>query len=78
MAKKTAPTPESEAATPAADASARYTKAQIVASKKYRAYRDVLAVALKDGAFYTAEEIQAKLEAFLKRPVQNQTNGKGN
>lgn len=71
MAKKAAP----EAATPAADAPARYTKAQIVASKKYRAYRDVLAVVLKDGE-YTAEEIKSKVDAFLRRPIQDQTNGR--
>lgn len=57
---------------------ALYSRAQAVASEKYRPQRDAVAVALKDGELYTAEEIQTKLEAFLKRPVQNQTNGKGN
>lgn len=49
-----------------------HTKSQFVASKKYRKYRDIVAVALKDGQLYTAAEVDEIIDAFLKRQVEKE------
>lgn len=49
-----------------------HTKSQFVASKKYRKYRDIVAVALKDGRLYTAAEVDEIIDAFLKRQVEKE------
>lgn len=54
-----------------------FTREQVLASKKYRPYCDVLGVVLEDGRQYTAQEIETVKEDFLKRPVKEQINGEG-
>ncbi len=56
---------------------AKFTKRQIISSERYRRYRDVLAVILSDGAAYSHKEIKKALDGFLKKPVKNKINGKG-
>lgn len=51
-----------------------FPKIAILGAKRYREYRDVLAVVLSDGKAYTHEEIKAKLDQFLARPVKEVTN----
>lgn len=54
-----------------------YTRAQVMESQKYRPYRDVLGVMLKDGKQYTAVEIEERKDEFLKRPIEEKINKKG-
>lgn len=49
-----------------------YTKTQILQSKKYRQYKDVLAVILSNNKNYTHEEIQRELDKFLSAPIKEQ------
>lgn len=56
---------------------AKFTKTQLVQSKKYRQYRDVLTVILSDDASYTHKEVKQALDKFLKTPVRNKINKKG-
>ncbi|MEK5070256.1 hypothetical protein [Sporosarcina sp. FSL K6-1508] len=46
-----------------------FTKQQVVGSKKYGRYRDVLNAILKDDKTYTRVEVEKKLETFLKGKV---------
>lgn len=56
---------------------AKFTKTQLVQSKKYRQYRDVLTVILSDSASYTHKEVKQALDKFFKTPVKNKINQKG-
>lgn len=56
---------------------AKFTKEQIIQSKKYRQWRDSLAVALSENKRYTHDEIKQALDEFLTRPVVNRKNKKG-
>lgn len=47
----------------------KYSKEQLLESDKYKAKRDFLTAALKDGE-YTFEEVDKKIEAFTKRKVK--------
>lgn len=51
-----------------------YTKEQIINSKKYYQYRDVLAVVLSEDKTYTHDEIKQKLDAFLHKPIKEKRN----
>ncbi len=51
-----------------------FTKMQILESKKYRQYKDVLAVILSDEKTYTHEEIEQDLEYFLSAPIKEKIN----
>lgn len=51
-----------------------YTKTQILQSKKYRQYKDVLAVILSNNKNYTHEEIQRELDKFLSTPIKEEKN----
>lgn len=51
-----------------------YTKTQILQSKKYRQYKDVLAVILSNNKNYTHEEIQRELDKFLSAPIKEEKN----
>ena len=42
-----------------------YTKTQILQSKKYRQYKDILAVILSNNKNYTHEEIKQELDKFF-------------
>jgi len=48
----------------------KFTKAQILKSKKYLPSRNVLAVILEDGREYGHEEIEAELNEFMKKKVK--------
>lgn len=51
-----------------------YTKEQIVNSKTYRQYRDVLAVVLSEDKTYTHDEIKQKLDEFLHKSIKEKRN----
>ena len=47
----------------------KYSKQQIINSKQYSAYKDVLQAILKDTKQYTNEEVNKNIEDFMKRKV---------
>lgn len=47
----------------------KFSKQQLVASKKYSVQRDVLNALLEDGQVYTFDEVDRKLKEFLKGKV---------
>ena len=49
---------------------AKYTKAQILAAKKYRNRRDLLGVLLVDDREYELEEVEQAMNEFLKGKVK--------
>ena len=51
-----------------------YTKTQILQSKKYRQYKDILAVILSNNKNYTHEEIKQELDKFLSTLIQEEKN----
>lgn len=54
----------------------KYTKAQVVASAKYRPYRDIFGASLENGKEYTAAELEKIKNDFLKKPIIEKVNGK--
>lgn len=59
-----------QTANPPAAAEKRYTKRQLLASEKYRARRDLLSVLLSDEKTYTASEVNALADNYLKGRVK--------
>ena len=51
-----------------------YTKTQILQSKKYRQYKDILSVILSNNKNYTQEEIKQELDKFLSTPIKEEKN----
>lgn len=47
----------------------RYSKKQLVSSKKYASNRDLLQVLLEDNKSYTLKEVENKIKEFKKRRV---------
>lgn len=47
-----------------------FTKKQLIAAKRYRDRRDLLAAILEDGKEYTAEQADALVNDFLKGKVK--------
>ena len=47
----------------------RYSKKQLVSSKKYASNQDLLQVLLKDDGLYTLDEVESKLNEYKKRSV---------
>lgn len=47
----------------------QYSKKQIVNSKRYSNYKDLLQAILKDDENYTTNEVDKKIENFMKRKV---------
>lgn len=47
-----------------------FTKAQLLASKRYAGRRDALAALLKDGNVYTLAEVDKALGQFMKGKVK--------
>lgn len=47
----------------------RYSKKQLVSSKKYASNRDLLQVLLEDNKSYTLKEVENKINEFKKRRV---------
>lgn len=48
----------------------KFSKEQLVASKKYSLHRDVLNALLEDGKVFTFDEVDQKLNDFLKGKVK--------
>lgn len=48
----------------------KYSKEQLVGSDRYMKRRDLLGVLLKDGERYTLEEVDAKLDNYMKGKVK--------
>lgn len=53
-----------------------YTRDQVLQSTKYRQYRDIAGIVLENGQQYTADEIQSKIDAFLKKPIEEKVSGR--
>lgn len=47
-----------------------YTKAQLLASKKYANRQDILNALLEDGKTYTTAQVDALIEKFMKGQVK--------
>lgn len=47
-----------------------YTKAQLLASKKYANRQDVLNALLEDGKTYTTDQVDALIEKYMKGQVK--------
>ena len=47
----------------------KYSKKQLVSSKKYANNKDLLQVLLEDNCYYTFEEVESKINEFKKRSV---------
>lgn len=48
----------------------RFTKEQILSSKRYRDNRDLLQAVLEDSGAFTLEEVEKKIESYRKGRVQ--------
>lgn len=46
-----------------------YSKKQLLKSKKYAQYRDLIQVLLKDDCYYTFKEVDNQINEFKKRRV---------
>ena len=47
----------------------RYSKKQLVSSKKYASNKDLLEVLLNDNDLYTFEEVESQINEYKKRSV---------
>ncbi len=47
----------------------KYTKEQILASKRFRFKKDAVDALLEDDKSYTIEEVESKIEEFYKKEV---------
>lgn len=47
-----------------------YTKAQLLASKKYANRQDILNALLEDGKTYTTDQVDALIEKYMKGQVK--------
>ncbi len=56
---------------------ATYTRDQVLQSAKYRQYRDIAGVVLEEEKLYTAEDIQKRIDEFLKMPIKEELNKRG-
>jgi len=72
MTKKseTAETAEKDEVESAVVESAAFDKRQLIKSKRYQQYRDLLTVLLKDNVQYTHEEIGTIINNFMKGKVK--------
>lgn len=52
----------------------KFTKKQILESKKYEAYRDALAFVLSDSETYTAEAVEEALAKVFSHEVVEEVN----
>lgn len=48
----------------------KYSKEQLIGSDRYMKRRDLLGALLKDGERYTLEEVDAKLDNYMKGKVK--------
>lgn len=49
---------------------AKFTKEQIINSKKFKNRIDLIKVILKDNKTYTIDEVQKEIDKFMKRRVK--------
>lgn len=47
-----------------------FSKDELISSKKYRGYQDVLMVTLDDAKRYTIEEVEKEIEFFFNKEVK--------
>lgn len=47
-----------------------FSKDELLSSKKYRGYKDVLMVTLDDAKRYTIEEVEKEIEFFFNKEVK--------
>lgn len=47
-----------------------FCKDELISSKKYRGYQDVLMVTLDDAKRYTIEEVEKEIELFFNKEVK--------
>lgn len=47
----------------------KFSKEQIINSKKYSKYRDILTAILKTNTSYSTDEVEQKIKDFIKRKV---------
>lgn len=47
-----------------------FSKDELMSSKKYRGYQDVLMVTLDDAKRYTIEEVEKEIEFFFNKEVK--------
>lgn len=52
------------------EAAAQYTKAQLLASKRYANRRDLISALLADDKTYTTDAVDALIEKYLKGKVR--------
>lgn len=48
----------------------RFTKAQVLASKKLSHSKDLINAIMEDGKTYTLKEVETKVNEYLKRKVK--------
>lgn len=48
----------------------KYSKEQILKSKKYANRKDILAVILEENKIYSHEEIEKEIDKFMKKEVK--------
>ena len=49
---------------------ARYSKIQLVKSKKYACRRDLIGARLEEGKTYTIKEVDTLIEQFMRKAVK--------
>lgn len=49
---------------------AKYTKGQLIGSKRYAKRRDLLGAILDDGQQYTIEEVETAIDRYMKGKVK--------
>lgn len=52
------------------DAAVKFSKEQLLRSVRYRKRRDLIGALLQDGGEYTLEEVNAKIENYMKGKVK--------
>lgn len=55
----------------------KFSKEQLVNSKRYSKYKDLLNTLLKDDEMYTIAEVDAIIENYHKKPTSKKENLKG-
>lgn len=47
----------------------KFSKEQIITSKKYNKHKDLLKVILKENTMYSIKQVEDKIQDFMKRKV---------
>lgn len=48
----------------------RFSKGQLLSSKRFRGRRDILEALLRDGELYTVEDVEGKINRYMKGKVE--------